>query len=119
MHSFEDCRVGTRGGGHGGFMTQNRPRPARALTRSMTDDRACVFVFRRRCRRGVLDMSRWGHRGTRGTTKTRAFASRVDVGDVASNRDDMMMPRSIARRDGTTENAREPPNLREDAFEIF
>ena len=33
----------------------------------MTDDRACVFVFRRRCRRGVLDMSRWGHRGTRGT----------------------------------------------------
>ena len=51
--------------------------------------------------------------------KTRAFASRVDVGDVASNRDDAMMPRFIARRDGTTENAREPPNLREDAFEIF
>lgn len=86
----------------------------------MTDDRACVFVFFG----DDVDEVCWicldgDTEGREVRAKTRAFASRVDVGDVASNRDDAMMPRFIARRDGTTENAREPPNLREDAFEIF
>lgn len=81
-----------------------------------TDERARVRFFDDD-RRGVLDMSRWGHRGTRGT-HARARSRRESTRETSRRRrrDDATMPRII---DGTTENARETPNLRRDGFEIF
>ena len=82
-----DCRVGTSTGRGGGHVRVHDSKidlvPARVDSiDDTTDERARVRFFDDD-RRGVLDMSRWGHRGTRGT-HARAIASRVDARDVAS-----------------------------------
>lgn len=92
--SVEDSRVHSKGlsrghehGEGGGHVRVHDSKidlvPARVDSiDDTTDERARVRFFDDD-RRGVLDMSRWGHRGTRGT-HARAIASRVDARDVAS-----------------------------------
>ena len=91
--------------------------PARALTRSMTrltNARASVFST-------TIDEVCWicldGDTEGR-EVRARARSRRESTRETSRRRrrDDATMPRFI---DGTTENARETPNLRRDGFEIF
>ena len=116
-----DCRVGTSTGRGGGHVRVHDSKidlvPARALTRSMTrltNARASVFST-------TIDEVCWicldGDTEGR-EVRTRARSRRESTRETSRRRrrDEATMPRII---DGTTENARETPNLRRDGFEIF
>jgi hypothetical protein len=126
--SVEDSRVHSKGlsrghehGEGGGHVRVHDSKidlvPARALTRSMTrltNARASVFST-------TIDEVCWicldGDTEGR-EVRTRARSRRESTRETSRRRrrDDATMPRII---DGTTENARETPNLRRDGFEIF